>query len=121
MKNKDLFRVGFIQNNPVFGEVEYNLSKIEPLLTQNTVDLMVLPELFSTGYHFLNQEEALRLSEPIPEGPTTQALVQICEKNQTSIIAGIAERDKNRTYNSAVVIGPKWLSRKIQKNTPFWN
>ena len=43
MKNKDLFRVGFIQNNPVFGEVEYNLSKIEPLLTQNTVDLMVLP------------------------------------------------------------------------------
>ena len=115
MKNMDLFRVGIIQNNPVFGEVEYNLSKIEPLLTQNTVDLMVLPELFSTGYHFLNQEEALRLSEPIPEGPTTQALVQICEKNQTSIIAGIAERDKNRTYNSAVVIGPNGYQGKYRK------
>ncbi|SVC12099.1 uncharacterized protein METZ01_LOCUS264953, partial [marine metagenome] len=24
-------RVGFIQNNPVFGEVEYNLSKVESL------------------------------------------------------------------------------------------
>ena len=50
-------RVGFIQNNPVFGEVEYNLSKVESLLTQYTADLMILPELFSTGYHFLNQKE----------------------------------------------------------------
>jgi len=115
MKDKDLFRIGFIQNNPVFGEIGYNLSKIEPLLTQGIVDLMVLPELFSTGYHFLNQEEVLRLSEPIPEGPTTQALVQICKKKKTSIIAGIAERDKNRSYNSAVVIGPNGYQGKYRK------
>jgi 5-aminopentanamidase len=108
-------RVGFIQNNPIFGNVEYNLSKIETLLTQDTADLMVLPELFSTGYHFLSQGEAFRLSEPIPEGSTTQKLIRICEKNQTSIIAGIAERDKNRLYNSAIVIGPNGYLGKYRK------
>ena len=108
-------RVGFIQNNPVFGEVEYNLSKVESLLTQYTADLMILPELFSTGYHFLNQKEALKLSEPIPEGPTTQTLIRICDKNQISIIAGIAERDENRSYNSAVVVGPNGYLGKYRK------
>ena len=115
MNNKKLFRVGFIQNNPVFGEIGYNLSKIEPLLSQHTVDLMVLPELFSTGYHFLNQKEALRFSEPIPEGHTTQTLIRICSKNHTSIIAGIAEQDENRSYNSAVVIGPNGYLGKYRK------
>ena len=108
-------RVGFIQNNPVFGEVEYNLSKVESLLTQYTADLMILPELFSTGYHFLNQKEVLKLSEPIPEGPTTQTLTRICDKNQISIIAGIAERDENRSYNSAVVVGPNGYLGKYRK------
>ena len=61
MKDKDLFRVGFIQNSPVFGEIEYNLSIAESLLTQNTADLTILPELFSTGYHFLNKEEESQL------------------------------------------------------------
>ena len=108
-------RVGFIQNDPVFGEVRYNLSKVESLLTQNTADLMVLPELFSTGYHFLTQEEALKLSEPIPEGPTTKTLIRICDKNQTSIIAGIAERDGNRSYNSAVIVGSQGYLGKYRK------
>ena len=108
-------QVGFIQNNPVFGDVEYNLSKVESLLTQYTADLMILPELFSTGYHFLNQKEVLKLSEPIPEGPTTQTLIRICDKNQISIIAGIAERNENRSYNSAVVIGPNGYLGKYRK------
>ena len=98
MKNKELFRVGFIQNNPVFGEIEYNLSIAESLLIQNTADLTILPELFSTGYNFLNKEEAFNLSEVIPEGPTTQSLIRICKKNQTAVIAGIVERDGNHLY-----------------------
>jgi len=108
-------RVGFIQNDPLFGEAEYNLSVVESLITQYKADLMVLPELFSTGYHFLNQNEALKLSEPIPGGPTTQSLIRICNKNKISIIAGIAEQDENRSYNSAVVIGPNGYLGKYRK------
>ena len=115
MKNKEPFRVGFIQNNPVFGEIEYNLSIAESLLIQNTADLTILPELFSTGYHFLNKEETFNLSEVIPEGPTTQSLIRICKKNQTAVIAGIAERDGNHLYNSAVIVGKHGYLGKYRK------
>ena len=115
MKDKDLFRVGFIQNSPVFGEIEYNLSIAESLLTQNTADLTILPELFSTGYHFLNKEEALNLSEVIPEGTTTQSLIRICKKSQTAVIAGIAERDGSHLYNSAVIVGKNGYLGKYRK------
>ncbi len=119
MNNKKLFRVGFIQNNPVFGEIESNLAKVESLFSSNSADLIVLPELFSTGYHFLNREEALTLGESIPEGPTTQALIRICKQNQTSIIAGIAEQDGDSAYNSAVIIGPDGYLGKYRKTHLF--
>ena len=108
-------RVGFVQSNPLFGEVGHNLSGAESSIVQDAADLMVLPELFSTGYNFLDRNEALSLSEPIPEGPTTQALISICKKKQTSIIAGVAERDGDRSYNSAVVIGPNGYLGKYRK------
>ena len=108
-------RVGFLQNNPVFGDVESNLLKVESLLSSDNADLMVFPELFNTGYHFLNREEAVTLSEPIPEGLTTQTLIRICDKAQTSIIAGIAERDGDQVYNSAVVVGPQGYIGKYRK------
>ncbi|MDP6477443.1 MAG: nitrilase-related carbon-nitrogen hydrolase [Nitrospinaceae bacterium] len=112
-------RVGFVQNKPVFAEVGSNLSKVESLLAGNNADLMVLPELFSTGYHFLSREEAFTLGESIPEGPTTQTLIRICEQNRISIIAGIAERDGDRAYNSAVVIGPEGYLGKYRKTHLF--
>ena len=108
-------RVGFLQYNPVFGEVQSNLSKVESLLSGDNADLMVLPELFNTGYHFLNRGQALTLSEPIPEGPTTQTLIRVCKNNQTSIIAGMAERDGDQVYNSAVIVGLKGYIGKYRK------
>ena len=108
-------RVSFIQNNPVFGKIESNLSKIETLFSYDNTDLMVLPELFNTGYHFLNREEVFTLSESVPEGPTTQALIRICKKKKTSIIAGIAERDGDQVYNSAVIVGTKGYLGKYRK------
>jgi len=115
MKKNKLFKVGFIQNNPIFGEVESNLSKIKSSIAYDNTDLMVLPELFNTGYHFLNREEAYTMSEHIPEGPTTQALIHICNNQQTSIVAGIAERDGNHIYNSAVVVNSKGYLGKYRK------
>jgi predicted amidohydrolase len=108
-------RVGFIQNNPVFANIESNLSRVEALLTRERADLVVLPELFSTGYLFLNHKEALTLGEPIPEGSTTQSLIRAAKQHQTAIVAGIAERDGEKTYSSAVIIGSGGYLGKYRK------
>ena len=44
-------KVGYIQNSPVFGEKEINFAQIEEATKIVKADLIVLPELFATGYY----------------------------------------------------------------------
>lgn len=99
-------RVGLYQFDPQFGEVAKNLEIVTAKLEQAYADLIVLPELFASGYQFLSQEEAQRLAEPIPDGPTTKRLLEIAKRKRMVIVAGVPERSGTHCYNSAVVVGP---------------
>lgn len=99
-------RVGLYQFDPQFGEVAKNLEIVTAKLEQAYADLIVLPELFASGYQFLSQEEAQRLAEPIPDGPTTKRLLAIAKRKRMVIVAGVPERSGTHCYNSAVVVGP---------------
>ena len=108
-------RVGFVQNNPVFGSVLENLDRVEALLEGQSADLFVLPELFATGYQFKNIEESRSLAELVPGGVTTSALTAIAKKINAYIIAGLAEIDEDQVYNSAVITGPNGYIGKYRK------
>ena len=99
-------RVGFYQFDPQFGEVAKNLDVVTAKLEQADADLIVLPELFASGYQFLSQEEAQQLAEPVPDGPTVRRLVDIAKRRKMHLVAGLPERSGPRCYNSAVVVGP---------------
>ena len=101
-----MMKVGFIQNNPVFGARVNNLARVVSALSEASADLFVLPELFTTGYQFKNRAEALDLAEPIPGGQTSQALVSLAKNLGAHIVAGLAERDGDAVYNSALLAGP---------------
>ena len=59
-------RVGYFQFDPVFGAVARNLDHVSARLGQVDADLIVLPELFATGYQFVSQEEVFQLAERVP-------------------------------------------------------
>jgi predicted amidohydrolase len=99
--------VGFVQTSPVFGDVRANLAQAEKLIGDSTADLLVLPELFTTGYQFNNREEAYKLAETIPDGPSTAFLSALSRSTNIALIAGIAERDGKNIYNSAVIVSPE--------------
>ena len=115
MESKQLLRAGFVQNNPIFASVQQNLNRIEKLIKNQNADLFVLPELFATGYQFKDMKESRGLAEPIPGGVTTSRLTAIAKKNNSFIIAGLAEIDKDQVYNSAVVVGPRGYIGKYRK------
>lgn len=98
-------RVWILQFFPEFGEKEKNVARVENLLHKAEADLIVLPELFTTGYLFLSREELESRAEPIP-GPTTERLTALAEGDGFSIVAGIAEVALGRCYNSAVLVLP---------------
>ena len=108
-------KVGFVQNDPLFGEVSNNLDHVVCTLAKETADLFVLPELFTTGYQFTSREEARELAETIPGGMTTQSLVSLAKKINSVIVAGIAEREGDLVYNSALIAGPNGYIGKYRK------
>lgn len=100
-------KVGFMQFSPLFGRKEENVEGVINTLRGAKADLLVLPELFSTGYLFLNEEELRRSAEPIPDGPTVSKFLKLAKEENTSLVFGIAERAEDKLFNSSVLLTPK--------------
>ena len=99
-------RIGIAQTSPVFGETDRNVADALERIGREQADLWVLPELFASGYQFATARECRELSEPVPDGPTTRALIAHAAKAGCHIVAGLPERDGDRLYNAAVLVGP---------------
>lgn len=111
---------GYLQFNPLFGKVTSNLDTVVSRLERADCELMVLPELFASGYQFSSQEEVRALAEPVPDGPTTQRLVEVARRRRMWIVAGLPERAGAVCYNSAVVVGPSGFFGCYRKTHLFF-
>ena len=99
-------RIGFVQTAPRFGDVEGNLRRAAELVDGAPEShVLVLPELFSTGYAFLDRREAERFAED-DRGPTCSWLLGLAARRQTWIAGGFAERVGSAVFNSAALVGP---------------
>jgi predicted amidohydrolase len=88
---------------------------IESLLAgHGDADLLVLPELASTGYRFDSRDEALALSQP-GDGEFVQFLLSQCEKLDLHLVAGFNEREGGLLFNSSVLAGPNGVVGKYRK------
>ena len=70
-------KAGLYQFNPSFGEKEKNLEEVMSAVKDADVELLVLPEFFATGYQFASAEDVTELSEPVPNGRTTEMLADL--------------------------------------------
>ena len=112
-------RVACLQMEPRIGQVKVNVARSLELIAQAAgagVQLAVLPELCNTGYVFETREEALGLSEEVPDGPTCEAWMAAARTHSMFIVAGITEREGGKLYNSAVLIGPEGHMGTYRKN-----
>jgi N-carbamoylputrescine amidase len=110
--------VACIQMNPVIGDKPANVSRSADLIrsaAERGADLVVLPELANTGYVFRDRHEALDLAEPVPGGETTAVWSELALRHHMTIVAGIAERDGDKLFNSAVMVGPKGYLGRFRK------
>lgn len=117
-------KIGFVQFCPIFGKKEENLERVEKLIQKVEADLLVLPELFNTGYIFADKEELKSLAEKIPEGETCSFLLELSRKRKICLVFGIAEKTKDKLYNSAVLLTPegvKGIYRKLHLFDPGKN
>jgi len=113
-------KIGFVQFHPAFGEVRRNLATIERLVSGARADLLVLPELCTTGYCFASKAEARGLAEP-SGGPTVTFLKKLSKKCGVTLVAGLAESHRGKVHNSAFLIKPDGNVGTYRKTHLFLN
>ena len=114
MRNQKL-RVGYFQFNPVFGDVKANLGMIVQGLRKADADLIVLPELATTGYYFKDRNEVKTLAEDAGSSASVSVLTDLCKDRDMYLISGFAERAGSKLFNSALLVGPYGLIQVYRK------
>lgn len=108
-------RTGFYQYRPVFGKVSRNVRKAVNTLRDADADLIVLPELAFTGYYFRDRAEALALAEDPRQSGTVDSLVALCREKNFYLVTGFTERQHDKCFNSALLLGPEGLVHTYRK------
>ncbi len=103
-----LSRASVVQMAPTAGDVVGNLDRIATLAAGPEAagsDLLVFPELAVCG-PIMDMATVESVAEAVP-GPATERLREIAARSSTLVVAGLAERDGDRLYNSAVLVSPE--------------
>ncbi len=99
--------IGFLQFYPRWGRKDENVQRAISSIRGAKADLLVLPELFNTGYLFETREELKRSAEFIPRGPTFEQMADVVAVENVNLVYGIAEREGEKFFNSSVLVTPQ--------------
>lgn len=101
--------VATVQMRPKLGEAEDNLVKMSEMVSkiasQQKVDLIVFPELVTSGYEL--GVKFTELAQRVP-GPTVNLMAQRANEYGVYIAFGMVTKEKVESvlYNSAILVGP---------------
>lgn len=111
------FTLAGVQMDPTLMDKEGNLARMSDAVEQAVAKqarLVVFPECALTGYCFDSLEEALPYAESIP-GPSTERLATLCRKTRVYLVLGMLEKEGDRCFNAAALIGPEGVVGKYRK------
>jgi 5-aminopentanamidase len=105
------------------GEVEANQQACLSAAQRAAGDganIIVLPELATSGYVFASPEEARTLAEPV-SGPTVSRWTELASRTGTTIVGGICELGEDgNLYNTAVMVaGSRILA--VYRKVHLWD
>jgi predicted amidohydrolase len=116
-ENGKKIRVGVVQNSPEFGSIERNFEEVRNLvlgIKREHVDLLVLPELFATGYQFVSRSELEDLAEE-EKGPTFAFLKELSRETGAIVVGGVPIKRPHGITNSALVVSGSTLLESYDK------
>ena len=115
--------VSVIQFQPAFAEPEENIRRLKPLFDEvQGSRLVILPELSNSGYNFKGYKEACQYSEVIGrEGIFQDFLISLAKSKNIFIVSGINEREGDKLFNTAILVGATGIMGKYRKVHLFMN
>lgn len=109
-------RVACFQSDVAYGDHAANLSKAASALHEakdKGVELLVLPECFVSGYCVTTREEAELVALELDAA--VEALQPIVDQTQVVLVMGMARKDGDKLWNSAILLEPGQAARVYDK------
>ena len=117
-----MINVGIIQFSPELGNLDKTIDNLKFLFKQNkSADLIVLPELANSGYNFTSKSQAFALAEEAGKSRYLEFLQSVSASLNTFIVTGFNEREEDKIYNSAILLGRNGIIGKYRKLHLFLN
>jgi predicted amidohydrolase len=117
-----MLKIGCLQFSPVLGDPPATMQKLTALLPQAAgLDLLVLPELCNSGYNFTSKDQAWETAESVKDSSFLDFLTKMCVEHGFKIVTGFNERQGDKLFNSAALIGSEGYLGKYQKLHLFYN
>jgi predicted amidohydrolase len=119
----DAISVACAQLAPVFGDLDANRALVAEAIQTAALagaDVVVLPELCTTGYAFADESQACELGEGA-DGLTLSQWHGLAEQHHVVIVGGFCELDRDgRPRNSAAVVDARGV-RCVYRKTHLWD
>jgi predicted amidohydrolase len=114
--------IGYVQFEPLLNDQKTTMATVEKLIAQGRdADLLVLPELSNSGYSFPSREHALNASETQDDSIFLELIQTACKRSNVHVVCGFNEREGDRLFNSALLVGPDGIVGKYRKMHLFLN
>ena len=97
--------VALVQQSPRLADIDYNCQIIQQTILQTDADILVFPELATSGYFFTSAEDLMPHSFDV-HSDICKTFHTMARKKNAIIVIGFAERDKDTLYNSAMLLFP---------------
>lgn len=112
-------KIAAIQFRPTHRNVEANTAYIVDAIAQTDADVIVFPELATSGYFFTSRADVSAVAETVG-GPHISRIIDAAHDNNRVVVCGFAEKDEDRLYNSAVIAVPDATTRVYRKTHLFY-
>lgn len=109
-------KLAVVQFCPELGRKDANFSCMRRLTDGIDADIIVFPELCTTGYFFLSRDEVSEVAEPV-SGESGSFFTEIARHHQAVVVAGFAEKDGDRVYNTCLIVVPEERRPRVYRKT----
>ena len=115
------FTIAVLQHNPVPGDIDAALERLETTAAQAAADgcnLFVVPECSITGYNQpLDSMQAVAIES---DGETARTIADICRQHDIAIAYGFAEKSNGTYYNCVQIIDATGKTVSAYRKSHLW-
>jgi len=110
------YKIGLCQFRPELLNKTSNIQKMVNMVKGINADLIVFPELATSGYAFTSKAEVFSVADAFESSQTTDIFSELAKVNNTTYVLGFPELSDDELYNSAMLVNPdgsKHIYRKV--------